>query len=64
MAAGLGAALAGMIIVQKTKFAPLENVPLLGYVSIISMVLCTLVMYKVSVSVNNKKLVQPANVQR
>jgi predicted MFS family arabinose efflux permease len=55
LAAGLGAAIAGLIIVQKTKYAPLEKVPLLGYVSIISMALCTWFMYKVSVSVKNKK---------
>jgi predicted MFS family arabinose efflux permease len=59
LAGGLGAAIAGMIIVQKAKYAPLENVPLLGYVSIVIMMLCAWFMYKVSVSVKNKKIVQP-----
>jgi predicted MFS family arabinose efflux permease len=48
LAGGLGAVLAGMIIVQSSKYALLENVPLLGYVSIIMMLLCVWFMYKVS----------------
>jgi predicted MFS family arabinose efflux permease len=62
LAGGLGATIAGLIIVQKSKYAPLENIPLLGYVSIIIMVLCTWFMYKVSISVKNKQLVQPVGI--
>jgi predicted MFS family arabinose efflux permease len=54
LAGGVGAMLAGMIVVQKTKYAPIENYALLGYVSMGIMVFCVWIMYKVSIIVKAK----------
>ena len=58
LAGGLGAAVAGMIIIQKTQYAPIENFSLLGYVSMVIMVICAGFMYKISLIAKAKSLVE------
>lgn len=48
MSGGLAAALAGTIVVQKDKFSPLEHYPVLGYISVVVMVICVLLVYRAS----------------
>ncbi len=48
MSGGLAAALAGTIVVQKDKFSPLEHYPVLGYISVVVMLICVLLVYRAS----------------
>ena len=48
IAGGIASVLAGLIIVQKDKFSPLENYPILGYISVVVMLLCIWLVYRVS----------------
>lgn len=47
IAGGLAAALAGMIIVQKDKFSPLQHYPVLGYIGAGIVLLCIWLVYRV-----------------
>lgn len=47
-AGGIAAAAAGMIVVQKTNFSPLENYDIVGYVIVIISMLTIFLMYRVS----------------
>ncbi|MFT3702597.1 MAG: MFS transporter [Agriterribacter sp.] len=48
IAGGIAAAVAGMIVVQKNKFSPLEHYNWVGYVVVVMSVLSTLLLYRVS----------------
>jgi predicted MFS family arabinose efflux permease len=54
LAGGVAAGIAGMIVVQKTKFSPLEHYPTLGYILVCISVLSVLLLYRVSVMVKKR----------
>ncbi len=54
IAGGVAAACAGMIVVQKDKFSPLENYDLLGYVMVVITIISMVLMYLVSEAVKRK----------
>jgi len=54
IAGGIASVFAGYIIVQKDKFSPLENYPVLGYIAAVVMLLCIWLVYRVNVIVKNK----------
>lgn len=54
IAGGFAAAVAGMIVVQKNKMAPIEHYDTLGYIMIGLSVLCVFMLYRVSVMIKNK----------
>lgn len=54
IAGGIASVFAGMIIVQKDKFSPLENYPVLGYIATAVMLLCIWLLYRVNEIVKNK----------
>lgn len=61
IAGGIAAAIGGMIVVQKTKFSPLEHYTTIGYITIVIAILNTLVLYRVNKLINqDKKTEQPA----
>jgi predicted MFS family arabinose efflux permease len=51
IAGGIATALAGMIVVQNGKYAPLEHYDTLGYIGSFVMLICLYLVYKVSVLV-------------
>jgi predicted MFS family arabinose efflux permease len=55
IAGGIASAFAGVIVVQKDKYSPLEHYPILGYIGVIVMILCLFLLYKVSVLVKKEK---------
>lgn len=61
IAGGIAAALAGSIVVQKTKFSPLEHYNTLGYLIVIISCVSIVLLYRVSALVKRKikKPVQP-----
>ncbi len=54
IAGGIAAAIAGMIVIQKNKFSPLEHYNTLGYIIICITVLSVFMIYRVSTLVKNK----------
>ena len=54
IAGGIAAAVAGMIVVQKDKFSPLEHYPTLGYVMVSISVVGVILLYRVSAMVKRK----------
>jgi predicted MFS family arabinose efflux permease len=48
MAGGLAAAVGGMIVVQRTKYSPLEHYDTLGYVIVVLSLICIFMIYRVS----------------
>ena len=54
IAGGIAAAVAGMIVVQKDKFSPLEHYNTLGYIIICITVIGVYMVYRVSKMVNDK----------
>lgn len=48
IAGGVAAAVAGMIVVQKTEFSPLENYNIVGYVIVVISIISIYLMYRVS----------------
>jgi predicted MFS family arabinose efflux permease len=54
IAGGIAAAVAGLIVVQKDKFSPLENYNILGYVIVVISIISILLMYRVSKVVESK----------
>jgi len=55
IAGGAAAAIAGMIVVQKSKFSPLEHYNVVGVVVVCISVITMLLMYRVSVMVRRKE---------
>lgn len=55
IAGGIASSFAGLLIVQKDKFSPLENYPTLGYVASGTMVLCAWLLWRVWREVPKKK---------
>jgi predicted MFS family arabinose efflux permease len=47
-AGGIAAAVSGLIVVQKTKFSPLENYNVIGYVIVVITMISIFLMYRVS----------------
>jgi predicted MFS family arabinose efflux permease len=54
IAGGIAAAVAGMIVVQKTKFSPLEHYNTLGYIITVITIVGVFLIYRVSKMVKNK----------
>ena len=48
IAGGIAAAIAGMIVVQKTEYSPLENYNIVGYVIVVISIISIFLMYRVS----------------
>ncbi len=48
IAGGIAAGVGGMIVVQKTKFSPLEHYNTLGYVIVVLSLICVFMVYRVS----------------
>jgi predicted MFS family arabinose efflux permease len=62
IAGGIAAAVAGLIVVQPTKFSPLEHYNLVGYVVVVMSVLSIFLLYRVSTLVKSRTTVK-TNVQ-
>lgn len=58
IAGGVAAAVAGMIVVQETKFSPLENYNIVGYVIVGISMLSIFLLYRVSEVVRKKGITQ------
>ena len=56
IAGGVAAAVSGLIVVQKTKFSPLENYDVVGYLIIVISLISIFLMYRVSKLVANKTI--------
>jgi predicted MFS family arabinose efflux permease len=54
IAGGIAAAVAGMIVVQKTKFSPLEHYNTLGYIIVVISIVGVFLIYRVSNMVKKK----------
>jgi predicted MFS family arabinose efflux permease len=54
IAGGIASIVAGLIIVQKDKYSPLEHYPTLGVISIVVILLCIWLVYRVNVIVKHK----------
>ncbi|MFD2520726.1 MFS transporter [Emticicia soli] len=54
IAGGIASIVAGFIIVQKDRYSPLENYPTLGVISVVIMLICLWLVYKVNVLVKHK----------
>ncbi len=54
IAGGIAAAFAGMIVVQKTKFSPLEHYDILGYTTVVISVFCIYMLYRIDKMVKKK----------
>jgi predicted MFS family arabinose efflux permease len=63
IAGGVAAAVGGTIVVQKTKFSPLEHYNILGYLIVVISCLSILLLYRVSVMIKKKKKVAPPLIQ-
>ncbi|UTA68888.1 MFS transporter [Emticicia sp. 21SJ11W-3] len=59
IAGGIASVFAGYIIVQKDKYSPLENYPVLGYISAVIILLCIWLVYRVNLIVKHK--IDPKN---
>jgi predicted MFS family arabinose efflux permease len=53
IAGGIASAFAGLIVVQKDKFSPLEHYPTLGYIAAAVMFLCIFLLYRVDKLLKN-----------
>ena len=54
IAGGIASIVAGLIIVQKDRYSPLEHYPTLGVISIVIILLCIWLVYRVNVIVKQK----------
>ena len=54
IAGGVAAAFAGLIVIKKTKFSPLEHYNTLGYVIVAISVLSIFLLYRVNVLIKKK----------
>jgi predicted MFS family arabinose efflux permease len=59
IAGGVAAAFAGLIVVQKDKFSPLEHYNILGYVVICLSVISVFMLYRVNMLIKNKNAEKP-----
>jgi predicted MFS family arabinose efflux permease len=64
IAGGVAAAAAGMIVVQQSKYGPLEHYDIVGYVIIVISVCSILLMKRVSDLVNKKAKANPAVIKQ
>jgi predicted MFS family arabinose efflux permease len=62
IAGGVAAAVAGSIVVQKTKFSPLEHYNTLGYLIVVISSLSIVLLYRVSLMIKRKKKADAAPV--
>jgi MFS family permease len=62
IAGGIAAAFAGMIVVQKTKFSPLEHYNTLGYVIVCITLLSIFLLYRVSAMIKKKKEIDKSSI--
>jgi predicted MFS family arabinose efflux permease len=60
IAGGVAAAVAGMIIVQRSKFSPLEHYDIVGYVIVAISALSIFLLYRVSQIIAKKPTIKPA----
>jgi MFS family permease len=60
IAGGIAAAFAGMIVVQKDKFSPLEHYNRLGYVVVFLSVISVFMLYRVNTLIKNRKVEKTA----
>ncbi len=63
IAGGVAAAIAGMIVVQKDKFSPLEHYNTIGYIVVCVSILSVFLIYRVSILVKNKNRTTMINPQ-
>lgn len=54
IAGGIAAACAGMIVVQKTKYSPLEHYPTLGFIVVGISIISVILMYRVALIIKKK----------
>jgi predicted MFS family arabinose efflux permease len=54
LAGGVAAAVAGMIVIQKTKYSPLEHYEVLGYIIVCISCISLFLLYRVSAMVKNR----------
>ena len=54
IAGGIGAVVAGMIVVQKSKFSPLEHYNTLGYITVVVTILSVFLVYRVSTLIKKR----------
>lgn len=59
IAGGIAAAVSGMIVVQKTKFSPLEHYDTVGYVIVVVSIIGIILMYRVSKMVGRRAAAAP-----
>ena len=59
IAGGIAAAISGMIVVQKTKFSPLEHYDIVGYVIVAVSLLGIILMYRVSNMIDKRAAQAP-----
>lgn len=59
MAGGLGALMAGHIVVQATKTSPIEHFDILGYIMVATFLLCLWFIYRVSEMIKKRAVAQP-----
>lgn len=63
IAGGIAAAIAGMIVVQQTKFSPLEHYDIIGYVVVVVSLLSIVLMYRVDQLTKRKVAATPPAVE-
>ena len=63
IAGGIAAAFAGMIVVQKTKFSPLEHYNTLGYVITVITIISVIMIYRVSSLIKNRANAAPQQIE-
>ena len=65
IAGGIAAAIAGMIVVQKDKFSPLEHYNTLGYIIVVITAISVFLLYRVSILIKGRtKETKPQKEQR
>lgn len=62
IAGGIGAVVAGSIVVQKSKFSPLEHYNTLGYIVMIIGLIAIFLLYRVKMMIKARKTVAPVEV--
>jgi Na+/melibiose symporter-like transporter len=55
IAGGIAAAVAGMIVMQKDKYSPLQHYDTLGYVMVCISFIAIILLYRVNVMIKKKK---------
>jgi predicted MFS family arabinose efflux permease len=63
IAGGIAAAISGMIVVQKTKFSPLEHYDIVGYVIVVVSLLGIILMYRVSNMIGKRAAQAPVKTE-